>query len=146
MIVATGLTLFLACAWGSPPDGLGKEARALIAEGRADRALEIVERAQRIDPDNEALAEAIVAIGDKRYVNEERFTSVEKGMSQAEVEAILGRVFHRNVREYEEQGALAWFYPKDPEVGGGAAAVFFKKNKADSWVVYQMDFSIEPDE
>lgn len=109
--------------------------------GDYKRAIEILERAQVIDPENERLTEVIAELEDMRYIDEERFALVENGMGQPEVEAILGRVFHRNVREYEDQGALAWFYPKDPEIEGGAAAVFFKEDRAGEWIVYQMDFS-----
>lgn len=105
------------------------------------RAVDILERASGVDPDNEALQAYLEEIHEMRYVTEERFAEVEKGMSQNEVRNILGQVFHRNVREYQEQDALAWFYPKED---GGAAGVFFRERSGE-WKVYQLDFdAVQP--
>lgn len=100
------------------------------------RAIDILERAKGVDPDNEALQQLLDEYQALRYVTEERFAEVKKGMSQGEVRNILGQVFHRNIREYEDQGALAWFYPKED---GGAAGVFFRQSNGE-WKVYQLDF------
>lgn len=102
------------------------------------RAVDILERAASVDPDNEALEAYLEELREMRYVTEERFAEVKKDMSQSEVRAILGQVFHRNVREYEEQDALAWFYPKDDE--GNAAGVFFRQ-RGGEWKVYELDFN-----
>lgn len=100
------------------------------------RAIDILERAKAVDPDNEELQSYLDEVTALRYVNEERFSQVKKGMTQDEVRAILGQVFHRNIREYEEQGAVAWFYPKED---GGAAGVFFRERDGE-WKVYQLDY------
>ncbi len=105
------------------------------------RALDILSRTAEADPDFAELNETIEKFTDYRYARRERFDQLEEGMSQAEVREIMGQVYHGNVREYEAQGALAWFYPKDPEdAGSGAAsAVFFRKRDGD-WAVYQIDW------
>lgn len=101
------------------------------------KALDILESALRADPDNEKLKAQIEKTQAERYMTEERFASVEKGMGQDEVRSLLGQVLHHNVRDYEDQGVQAWFYVKE---GGAAAAVFFRKSQGE-WKVYRTDFN-----
>lgn len=105
------------------------------------RALDILERAADADPDYARLEEVLAEVEEFRYVDKDRFDQVEEGMTQEQVRAILGQVYHGNVREYEDRDVLAWFYPKDPEQEGGraAAAVYFREDGGEL-LVYQADW------
>lgn len=103
------------------------------------RAIEILEKTAEADPNYPALEQKLARAREFRFTSKERFERIEKDMTQDAVRTVLGQVLHRNVREYAEQKAIAWFYPRDPEIDGpgAAAAVFFKQNKAGAWLVYQ---------
>jgi hypothetical protein len=109
--------------------------------GDYQRALDIYNQSLAQDPENPDLKAAIARAEEMRYVTQERFDQVKKKMTQAEVKAILGPVYLRNVQKYEDKGVVAWFYRKE---GGGAAGVYFQeKNKGTGdWVVYDADFDV----
>ena len=102
------------------------------------RAIEIYQTAMKIDPDNPKLKEALESAEKMRYMTEERFQNVQKGMTEDEVRQQIGQVNLRNIRKYPEKGVVAWFYPKD---GGGAAGVYFDKDKkSGEYRVYEAKF------
>jgi tetratricopeptide (TPR) repeat protein len=101
------------------------------------RAIDIYETALQVDPENAELQAALEEARGARFMTAERFGQVKKGMTQEEVRSLLGTANPRNIRSYPEREVEAWFYPKG---GGGAAAVFFQKDKGDAMVVYQIDF------
>jgi outer membrane protein assembly factor BamE (lipoprotein component of BamABCDE complex) len=100
------------------------------------RAIDILETARSVDPDNPKLLAELEKHKTLRYATQERFDQVKRGMTQDEVRAVLGPVNLRNIRDYPERKVVAWFYPKE---AGGAAAVFFE-TKDDRLVVYKVDF------
>lgn len=106
--------------------------------GDYKRALDIYNAALSLDPDNEKLIAAIEEAEALRYMTEERFAAVEKGMTEEEVRALLGTPITYNIKEYEERGATAWFYPTAED--GAASAVWFKKDKSGDKKVYQVKF------
>lgn len=112
----------------------------VVKGGDYRRAVEILQRSLGVDPDNPDLQARLAEYGEARYVTAERLAQVERGMSEAEVEALLGKVFHRNVREFEAENVFAWFYPKNPEEhgSGAAAGVFFREGNKQ---VYRTDFN-----
>lgn len=87
------------------------------------KAVEIMQSAQVVDPDNQELAAELAEAERLRYMDEERFSQVKKGMTEAEVHDVLGQVKLQNIRKYEDRNVTAWFYPRE---GGAAAAVFFR--------------------
>ena len=101
-----------------------------VKGGDYRRAIDILQGAQRNDPDNPDLAARIVEYEEARYVTVERLAEVKRGMTEAEVEGVLGKVFHSYVRNFAAENVFAWFYPKDPEEHGAGAAVgvFFREN------------------
>lgn len=101
------------------------------------RAITILEDALAIDPDNELLQEELADVEAKRYMTEERFAGAEKGMNRDEVREVLGTPYHANVRRFEDDGVIAWFYPVDPQ--GSAAAVWFRQ-KGDHYEAYKVNF------
>lgn len=101
------------------------------------RAIEIYQTALLVDPDNEELQEAMAWAEANRWMTEERFAQVKKGMSRDEVRAAVGQPNLRNIRDYPEKNRLAWFYPKGPD--RSAAGVFFQQ-KGDDYTVYLTDF------
>jgi hypothetical protein len=114
-------------------------AQEYIAEGGDYlRALQIYDAALDVDPDYERLQQLRAEAEQRRFMTEERFAQVEDGMTQDQVRELLGPVNLRNIRDYEENQAVAWFYPRDNR--GSAAAVWFKKNREGESVVYQIDF------
>ena len=113
-------------------------AEYVVMGGDYRRAIEILNRALGVDPDNADLKARIAEYEEARYVTAEQLAEVKRGMSEAEVEAVLGKVFHSYVRDFSDEGVFAWFYPKDPEEHGSGAAVgvFFNE---DSRKVYRTD-------
>lgn len=111
--------------------------------GDYKKAIDIYDQALMSDEGNAKLLAAKELAQSLRYMTEERFSQVKKGMSQDEVQDLLGTVKNTNVRDFAEKGRVGWFYPKDPETGGGAAGVYFKEKPkgSESWVVEITDFS-----
>ena len=110
-------------------------------EGGGDykKAIDIYDTALRNNPDNELLLAAKAEAERLRYMDEERFAQVKKGMTTDEVRELLGTAKPSNRRDFPEKDLTGWFYPKD---GGGAAGVYFREKKKDSgvWTVYALDF------
>jgi tetratricopeptide (TPR) repeat protein len=112
-------------------------AREYIAEGGDyARAIDIYNAALAADPGNPEIEAALAEAQDQRYMDEERFGQLARGMSGQQVRQLLGTPYHRNVREYED-GAVGWFYPTD--ANRSAAAVYFRK-KGDGLEVYKFDY------
>ena len=102
------------------------------------RAIEIFETALMVDADNPNVIAALEKARADRFMTEERFAQVSQSMSEGQVKALLGQVYHHNVREYPEKDIVAWFYPKEE---GGAAGVYFQLHKkSDTYQVYRVDF------
>ncbi len=102
------------------------------------RAIEIYQQALMIDADNPDLEAALARAEELRYMTQERFSQVTKGMNEHEVRDLLGQPLLRNVRDYPERKVAAWFYPTTES--GEAAAVWFRANKAGTKEVYQIKF------
>ncbi len=86
------------------------------------KAIDILASARTVDPDNQELAAAQAEAERLRYMDEERFSRIEKGMTPDDVRAELGQVKQQNVRN-AEAGQVVWLYPRED---GAAAAVFFR--------------------
>lgn len=112
--------------------------------GDYKRAIEIFNTALMFDPENEKLQAALAEAEAERYMTEERFSEVAKGMTEGEVRALLGQVNPYNVREYPDKNVMAWFYPTAED--GSAAAVWFQPDKKSGVLeVYQTKFmAIQP--
>ncbi|MEJ2086506.1 MAG: hypothetical protein P8Y44_12650 [Acidobacteriota bacterium] len=111
--------------------------------GDYKRAIEIYETALMFDPDNPELAAALEEAEANRWMAEERFATVTKGMTQAEVRSLLGQANLHNIRKYEDKGVEAWFYPTAED--GSAAAVWFQPDKSGKLTVYQVKFeAVDP--
>lgn len=65
----------------------------------------------------------IEQLDDWRFVTQERFDQVKKGMTKEEVVALVGQVYYRNVQESPDKGVETWLYKKRE---GGAAGFYFK--------------------
>lgn len=104
------------------------------------RAIDILSGALQADPGNEALEAELAEAESMRFVTEERFAQIEDGMTRDEVRAVLGQVNLRNIRDYPEKDAVAWFYPRDER--GSAAAVWFRERQGE-YVVYESDFNFK---
>lgn len=100
------------------------------------RAIEILETALMLDPKNPELVAALEQAKADRYMTEERFAQVTKGMTMHEVRELIGTVNVHNVREYPEKDVVAWFYRREDK---GAAGVFFQDEDGEM-VVYRADF------
>ncbi|MDY7091920.1 MAG: hypothetical protein SX243_03020 [Acidobacteriota bacterium] len=104
------------------------------------RAISILESLVPLAPNHEGLQAELEQARNFRYMTEERFAAAKKGMTEDEIREALGPVNLRNVKEYDDRGVIAWFYPKD---GGGAAGVFFNEKKG-QLVVYKTDYNAVP--
>lgn len=102
------------------------------------RAIRIYEDILTFDPDNQAAQEALDEAHAMRYMDRERFGQVQEGMTQAEVIETIGPANLRNRKDYPEEGVVAWYYPKSED--GDAAAVWFRQEDGEQWIVYNTDF------
>lgn len=109
----------------------------IMEGGDYRRAIGIYQDALRVDPDNAEIQAALERAEANRYMSEERFDQLEDGMTQEEVRDLLGTPYYANVREFPEDGVVAWFYPVDPK--GSAAAVWFRQ-RGDDMEVYKFNF------
>jgi tetratricopeptide (TPR) repeat protein len=113
-------------------------AQTHIEEGGDYRqAINIYQAALKFDPDYDRLQQALASAEEHRFMSEERFSAVKKGMTEEEVREALGPVNVRNRHEYPG-GRVGWFYPKSEEDGGGAAGVYFD----DKGKVYKFEFTV----
>ena len=65
----------------------------------------------------------IAELDDWRFITQERFDQIQKGMTKEEVAEVAGQVYYRNIQVSESKGVETWLYKKRE---GGAAAVYFK--------------------
>ena len=121
-------------------------AKEYITEGgEYARAIGIYQDILKFDPDNQKVKDALAQAQSDRYMDEERFSQVKKGMTEDQVSALLGPANSANRRTYPEKKLVAWFYPKSAE--GDAAAVYMHK-KGEHYEVYQtkLDAVAKPSE
>jgi hypothetical protein len=109
--------------------------------GDYGRALTMYDNILAYSPDNPNVLEAKAEAERLRYMDEERFSQVEKGMTEAEVRGILGRANALNRRNFDDVGRAAWYYPKSPD--GDAAGVLFRK-KDGRFEVYDTKWNAVP--
>lgn len=101
-------------------------AREYITEGGDyARAISMYENILAYSPENPNVLEAKSEAERLRYMDQERFSQVEKGMTEGQVQEILGPANPRNRRSFEDVGRAAWYYPKSAE--GDAAGVLFRE-------------------
>lgn len=112
----------------------------VVQGGDYRRAVEMLQRAQQVDPGNPDLEARLADYQDMRYITAERLAGVSNGMTQREVEGILGKVYYGYVTDFPEENVVRWVYPKSPEEHGegAAAAVYFR---GDPKTVYQKNFN-----
>jgi len=126
-------------------EALANAREYIFRAGQWRQAIDIYRRALNVDPEYEALQEAIEYAEAMRLMTEDRFARVEKKMTQKEVRTVLGPPTLSNIREFPERNVVGWFFPKE---NGGAAGVYFRETKKgnENWQVYNADFSaIEPE-
>jgi hypothetical protein len=104
------------------------------------KAIDILASARTVDPDNEELAVAQAEAERLRYMDEERFSRIEEGMTAEDVRAELGQVKQQNVRQ-PESGQVVWLYPRQD---GAAAAVFFRAGRDGVLEVDDTNFEAVP--
>ncbi len=109
----------------------------ITAGGEYARAIGIYQDILKFDPDNQDVKAALAQAEADHYMDQDRFSQVKKGMTDRQVQEILGPATSANRREYPEKNVVAWYYPKSPE--GDAAAVWMRK-KDDHFEVYQTQF------
>ena len=135
---------------GEEPTGLNLEAirmksaeDMLIAQeyivrgGDYRRAMDILDTALMLDPNNPELQAARASAEEMQYMTEERFAAVQKGMTEDQVRELLGTVHRNNLREYPDKNVVAWFYRR---ADSGAAGVYFEE-KDGEYAVYRVDFN-----
>ncbi len=69
------------------------------------------------------LVAKIGELDDWRFITQERFDQIKKGMTREEVVAAVGQVYFRNIQEDPDRGVESWLYKKRE---GGGAAFYFK--------------------
>lgn len=74
-------------------------------------------------PIYQPLEEKSALFQDWRFITQERFDTLKKGMTMDEVKATVGVPYHANIQDDEKRGVQTWLYKKRE---GGAAAVYFK--------------------
>jgi hypothetical protein len=74
-------------------------------------------------PRYQPLADKLAELTDMRFITQERFDEVTKGMTMDEVKAIAGVPYYQNIQVDEKRGVETWLYRK---AEGGAAAIYFR--------------------
>lgn len=105
---------------------------------RYDRAVSMYRSALYVDPDNEEAKQKLALAESRRFVDAERFDRIDNGMSESDVEQIIGLPRVDWIRQKIEPGHVytVWIYPRHD---GGAAAVYF-----DGGVVYHRNWDASP--
>ncbi len=85
-------------------------------------------------PPYQPLVDAMATYDDLRYITQERFDQVKKGMTEDEVVAVAGAPYYMNKKKDEKRHVEYWLYPRRD---GGAAAIYFNRKKK----VYHKDFN-----
>ncbi len=85
-------------------------------------------------PPYQPLVTRIAELESLRFITEERFAQITKGMSKDEVIAIAGVPYYGNIQEDKAKDVESWLYKK---ADGGAAAVHFRIKTGK---VYHLDF------
>jgi len=80
------------------------------------------------------LSDRISELDDWRFITQERFDAVKKGMTKEEVKELVGVPYYQNIKIDEKRGVEMWLYRKRE---GGAAAISFKIKDGK---VYHMNF------
>jgi len=70
-----------------------------------------------------ALEEKIAWLNEWRFITQERFDAVTKGMTKEEVQVAVGVPYYQNIQKDNKRGVETWLYRK---ADGGAAAIYFK--------------------
>ena len=65
-----------------------------------------------------------------RYITQERFDLVKKGMTMDEVKEVVGVPYYQNIQVDEKRGVETWLYRK---AEGGAAAIYFRTKTGKSY-------------
>jgi hypothetical protein len=74
-------------------------------------------------PRYQRLADKLAELSSMRFMTQERFDQVAKGMDMEEVKRIAGVPYYQNIQVDEKQGVETWLYRK---AEGGAAAFYFR--------------------
>ncbi len=85
-------------------------------------------------PVHQPLLDLEARFEDLRFITQERFDQIKKGMTRDDVRGIAGTPYYRNVSDIPDRKVIRWLYPKRD---GGAAAVYFKM---DTGKVYETTF------
>lgn len=113
----------------------------ITAGGDYARAITMYDNILAYAPEHPNVLEAKAEAERLRYMDEERFSQVEEGMTEAQVEEILGKTNPRNRRNFDDVGRAAWYYPKSPD--GDAAGVMFRQRNG-RLEVYDTNFDAVP--
>ncbi len=74
-------------------------------------------------PPNPNLTAKLANLDEMRFITQERFDLVTKGMTKEEVNEVAGVAYYQNIQIDEKRGVETWLYRKRD---GGGAAVYFK--------------------
>lgn len=110
-------------------------APAYITEmGNYMKAVEVFDEALSLDPENAEITAKRDEAFSLRFITQERFDEVSKGMTYEEVMAICGVANPKHIKEEIKRGKtlVGWFYPTKNR---GAAGIYFSDGK-----VYSMKF------
>ena len=69
------------------------------------------------------LEEKLAWLNDWRFITQERYDTVKKGMTKDEVKVLAGVPYYQNIQTDTKRGVETWLYRKED---GGAAAIYFK--------------------
>lgn len=105
---------------------------------RYDRAAALYDAALALDPSNPVARARRDEAEKKRFVSMDSFSAVKTGMSEREVQQIVGIPREDWIKQVVQRGRAysVWIYPKND---GGASAIYF-----DNGVVYHTNWNASP--
>ena len=112
-----------ATLWANEKIIIGDQYMQVLA--RYDRAVNMYQEALALDPANAAARQRLEEAQRRRFLSMDLFTGVRNGMSEAEVQRLLGMPREDWIKQVIQKDKVytVWIYPKQD---GGASAVYFE--------------------
>jgi len=109
----------------------------ITKQGDYRQALEHMEGVLKADPENQKVIDFVEKIKVDRWMTQDKMALLTRGMTEDEVRNQIGQVYRQNIQTWEDQGTMAWFFPREDS---GIAGVYFIKGKDDRFTVFKINY------
>ncbi|PIE01953.1 MAG: hypothetical protein CSA81_09405 [Acidobacteria bacterium] len=111
----------------------------VLKQGDYKQAINHIKGVLEFDPENQKLVDFLNKLNTDRWMTPEKLAKVQNNMTEGEVRAQIGQVYHQNIQTWEEDGihTKAWFYPREDH---GIAGVYFILGKDQIYTVFKVNY------